>query len=80
MADNSASLKDGGVQQPSVKEPPPEPPTSTWTRRLIILAFWSVVVAFGLPHWLWTTSIHRSNLPLGLMNSWAEGKVRHETP
>lgn len=59
----------------SPSEPVPEKPAFTLTRRLIILAFWTVVVAFGLPHWIWTTSIHRSHLPLESMNSWADGKV-----
>ena len=54
---------------------PPESPNSAWTRRLILFAFWAVVVVFGLPHWIWTTSIHRSNLPLESMNSWANGRV-----
>ena len=56
-------------------EPPAEQPTSVWTRRLILFAFWAVVVIFGLPHWIWTTSIHRSTLPLESMNNWADGKV-----
>ncbi|KAK5132097.1 hypothetical protein LTR08_000347 [Meristemomyces frigidus] len=46
-----------------------------WTRRWIIIAFWVVVACLGLPYWIWTTSIHRSHLPLGMMNSWAEGKA-----
>ncbi|KAF2765674.1 hypothetical protein EJ03DRAFT_279514 [Teratosphaeria nubilosa] len=56
-------------------EPPPESPASEWTRRWIILGFWAVVVVLGLPHWVWTTSIHRSNLPLETMDNWAEGKT-----
>ncbi|KAI5369554.1 Putative phosphatidylinositol-glycan biosynthesis class S protein [Septoria linicola] len=46
-----------------------------WTRRLVILAFWAVVVFLGLPHWTWTTSISRSSLPLDAMNAWADGKT-----
>lgn len=42
---------------------------------MILLAFWAVVVALGLPQWIWTTSIHRSNLPIEMMNDWANGKV-----
>lgn len=42
---------------------------------MIISAFWAVVVIFGLPHWIWTTSIHRSDLPLEDMNKWAEGRA-----
>ena len=56
-------------------EPPPESSSSAWTRRLIIFAFWAVVVVLGLPQWIWTTSIHRSDLPLEAMNNWAEGNV-----
>lgn len=53
----------------------PEKPATVWTRRLIIVAFWVVVVCLGLPHWIWTTSIPRSELPLESMNAWSEGKV-----
>jgi len=56
-------------------DPPPERPSTTWTRRLIILAFWLVVACLGVPHWIWTTSIHRSDLPIDAMNAWADGKV-----
>ncbi|KXT08709.1 hypothetical protein AC579_1573 [Pseudocercospora musae] len=52
-----------------------EPSSSIWTRRIIIMAFWSVVVVLGIPLWTWTTSIHRSSLPLEAMNAWAEGKA-----
>lgn len=55
---------------------PPESQRVTWTRRIILVAFWAVVVCLGLPHWLWTTSIHRSELPVDVMNRWAEGQVR----
>ena len=55
--------------------PPPESLAMTWTRRRIIIAFWAIVVCLGLPHWIWTTSIHRSSLPLDTMNGWAEGNV-----
>jgi phosphatidylinositol glycan class S len=41
----------------------------------VILAFWAVVVCLGLPLWTWTTTIHRSELPLESMNAWAEGHV-----
>ncbi|EME87502.1 uncharacterized protein MYCFIDRAFT_97278, partial [Pseudocercospora fijiensis CIRAD86] len=54
---------------------PEESSSSIWTRRIIIMAFWAVVVMLGLPLWTWTTSIHRSSLPLEAMNSWAEGKA-----
>lgn len=57
------------------REAPAEKSQSIWTRRLIIVAFWTVVVCLGLPHWTWTTSIQRSALPLESMNSWAEGNV-----
>ncbi|KAK3117644.1 GPI transamidase component [Teratosphaeriaceae sp. CCFEE 6253] len=55
--------------------PPPETPSSQRTRRWIVLSFWAIVVCFGLPHWIWTTSTYRAKLPLEMMNSWAEGKT-----
>jgi hypothetical protein len=55
--------------------PPPEKVSTVWTRRFIIFAFWAVVATLGLPHWIWTTSIHRSELPVEKMTSWAEGNV-----
>lgn len=61
---------------PKVQDAPPERPAAVWTRRMIIAAFWAVALFLGLPHWTWTTSIHRSTLPLESMNAWAEGKVR----
>ena len=54
---------------------PPEKASAVWTRRFIILAFWAVVATLGLPHWIWTTSIHREELPVGEMARWAEGNV-----
>lgn len=77
---------DGGVKssEPEVatsrspetaRSAPAESPAEIWTRRAILLAFWAVIVTLGLPHWIWTTSIVRSGLPVGLMNSWAEGQV-----
>ena len=54
---------------------PPEKASALWTRRIIILAFWAVVAALGLPHWIWTTSIHREELPVEAMERWAEGNV-----
>nr|XP_023908608.1 GPI transamidase component PIG-S homolog [Quercus suber]POF15558.1 gpi transamidase component pig-s like [Quercus suber] len=54
---------------------PQEKPQEVWTRRLILLSFWAVVVCFGLPHWIWTTSIHRSDLPLERMREWDAGKT-----
>ncbi|SMR51858.1 unnamed protein product [Zymoseptoria tritici ST99CH_3D1] len=54
---------------------PPDRPSAVWNRRLIIGAFWFVVVCLGLPHWTWTTSIQRSSLPLESMNAWAEGNA-----
>lgn len=54
---------------------PPEKASAVWTRRFIIFAFWAVVATLGLPHWIWTTSIHREELPVGEMARWAEGNV-----
>ena len=75
--ESSSTPADGGsATDPSHgPPPPPEQPKSTWTRRLIILAFWAVIVTLGWPHWVFTTSIHRSDLPLESMNRWADGKV-----
>lgn len=53
----------------------PEKASAVWTRRFIIFAFWAVVATLGLPHWIWTTSIHREELPVGEMAKWAEGNV-----
>ncbi len=63
------------VEVAPVKEPPPESQAFAWTRRSILAAFWVVIVAFGLPHWIWTTSTYRAGLPYELMNHWADGKV-----
>ena len=54
---------------------PPEKASAVWTRRFITFAFWAVVATLGLPHWIWTTSIHREELPVGEMAKWAEGNV-----
>jgi phosphatidylinositol glycan class S len=34
------------------------------TRRIILASIWSIVLFLGLPWWLWTTQIHRAELPL----------------
>lgn len=60
---------------PASAPAPPEKASAVWTRRFIILAFWAVVATLGLPHWIWTTSIHREELPVGEMARWAEGNV-----
>ncbi|KAK6437730.1 GPI transamidase component [Oleoguttula sp. CCFEE 5521] len=54
---------------------PPQSAAHTTRRRLIIFAFWAVVVALGLPHWVWTTAVYRSDLPVDAMTSWSEGKA-----
>ncbi|KAI7327547.1 hypothetical protein KC315_g7046 [Hortaea werneckii] len=69
---------DNGVRvsgESKQKTSPPESPAVTWTRSWIIFAFWAIVACLGLPHWIWTTSIHRSDLPLDAMNSWADGQA-----
>ncbi|KAK4508625.1 hypothetical protein PRZ48_002364 [Zasmidium cellare] len=69
-------VKDGEAEATkAAAELSPEKPATIWARRLIIAAFWLVVVCLGLPHWIWTTSIQRSDLPLDSMNAWAEGKA-----
>lgn len=55
---------------------PPEKPEAIRTRTKVILAFWAVILLFGLPMWWKTTSVYRASLPLDEMMSWAEGKVR----
>jgi hypothetical protein len=69
-SDNSDSPVDA-----SAESPPPEKANAIWTRRIIIFAFWAVVATLGLPHWIWTTSIYRSELPMEQMTQWAEGQV-----
>ncbi|KAA6407516.1 MAG: GPI transamidase component PIG-S [Lasallia pustulata] len=66
--------KDGNVIV-SKKSPPPESSTSIYTRSLVIISFWLVVVCLGLPTWWWTTSIYRARLPLQEMLEWADGKA-----
>jgi len=58
------------------KEPPLESKEAIWTRRLVILSFWAVVILVGLPVWWKTTAIYRADLPLQVMTDWADGKVR----
>jgi len=61
------------------KTAPPETREAIWTRNLVVFSFWAVVIFLGLPVWLWTTSIHRANLPLQEMLEWSEMRVI-ETP
>lgn len=63
------------IAAPEVASPSPERTSVVWTRRFIILAFWAVVATLGLPHWIWTTSIYRSDLPVEQMTNWSEGSV-----
>lgn len=70
ISDESNSPKDVNAASP-----PPEKAHAVWTRRIIIFAFWAVVATLGLPHWIWTTSIYRSELPVERMTEWAEGHV-----
>lgn len=59
----------------SKRLPPPETQESLWLRRSVILSFWLVVLALGLPIWWKTTAIYRAELPLQIMTEWADGKV-----
>lgn len=68
--------KDATEKADAASVAPPESPGSVWTRRIIILAFWAVVATLGLPHWIWTTSIYRAELPAEQMTRWSEGHVR----
>ncbi|KAK4555030.1 GPI transamidase component [Recurvomyces mirabilis] len=61
----------GSAKTDDMPSPPADPPQGQWTRRWIILSFWAIIVCFGLPHWLITTSTYRASLPLDAMNSWA---------
>jgi GPI-anchor transamidase subunit S len=61
------------------KKPPPESPTAIRTRQLVILSFWAIVIFLGLPIWWKTTTIYRAELPLELMDDWAEGKICRPT-
>ncbi|MCJ1243860.1 GPI transamidase component [Trapelia coarctata] len=63
----------------AVKTPPPEPAKDIHVRSLVIFAFWAIVIFLGLPVWWWTTSIHRSRLPLQEMLEWADGKACRPT-
>lgn len=72
-SDENAKTHDGRSDA-SPSTSPSEAPASIRTRLFILFAFWGVVAFLGLPHWLQSTSIHRSNLPLESMNNWAEGK------
>jgi len=58
------------------KEPPPESKEAIWTRRLVILSFWAIIILVGLPVWWKTTAIYRADLPLQVMTDWADRKVR----
>ena len=68
------SLVDVKVSTAS-KKPPPETAHDIRVRTLVIFSFWAIVILLGLPVWWWTTSIHRSRLPLQEMLEWADGKV-----
>ncbi|KAF2755289.1 beta-lactamase/transpeptidase-like protein [Pseudovirgaria hyperparasitica] len=56
-------------------QPPPETAAAVWTRRWVVLSFWSIVVFLGLPIWWKTTAIYRATLPLDTMKEWADGKI-----
>jgi hypothetical protein len=73
--DASLSSSRSDSDAPSPPPPPPDTPAAVWTRRIIIFCFWAVVASLGLPHWLWTTSIYRSELPVEQMTRWSEGHV-----
>ncbi|KAK5110918.1 hypothetical protein LTR62_005456 [Meristemomyces frigidus] len=61
------------VKRAEAPAPPAQSPQVTWTRRWIIMSFWAIIVCFGLPHWLLTTSTYRATLPLDSMDWWAQG-------
>ncbi|MCJ1478030.1 GPI transamidase component [Lambiella insularis] len=74
---NDSSEKSRGESKASMmaKKPPPETPSQIHIRTLVISNFWAIVILLGLPVWWWTTSIHRSRLPLQEMLEWADGKA-----
>ncbi|KAF2840475.1 hypothetical protein M501DRAFT_991468 [Patellaria atrata CBS 101060] len=57
------------------KQPPPESNETLWTRRLVILSFWAVVICLGIPIWWKTTTVYRAVLPLQAMMDWSDGKI-----
>lgn len=63
--------------------PPEEPPRSTRTRSLIVLAVSLFVLVFGVPLFLYTTSIHKADLPIPVVQQKLnefENNVRFEVP
>ena len=75
-AEGSDAHKAMAITNPRTAFPPPERSENIRVRSLVIASFWAIVVLFGVPVWLWTTSIHRARLPLEDMLAWADGKVR----
>lgn len=57
------------------KEPPPETIKTIQLRRLIIVSFWVITAAIGVPIWWATTAIYRAKLPTEEMMDWANGRV-----
>ncbi|MCJ1438869.1 GPI transamidase component [Xylographa pallens] len=71
IGDSLAEIKETTAS----KKPPPETSHDIRVRTLVISSFWAIVILLGLPVWWWTTSIHRSRLPLQEMLEWADGKA-----
>jgi GPI-anchor transamidase subunit S len=74
--DSQTEASDVATHGGRPRQPPAETRDSLWLRRSVILSFWLVVVALGLPVWWKTTAIYRADLPLQGMTDWADGKVR----
>lgn len=55
--------------------PPPETRDEVSLRRSILASFWAIIVLIGIPLWYLTTTVPRADLPLDMMNQWAEGQV-----
>lgn len=72
----SEDAPENAVSAYKKKEPPPESPESIKLRRLVILSFWAIIIAIGVPIWWRTTTIYRASLPLDQMMDWADGRVR----
>lgn len=74
MSASAASTADAAVDK-AAKSVPAETDDERWTRRLILLSFWTVIILLGLPFWIWTTTVYRAELPSQLMNEWSDGRV-----
>lgn len=54
---------------------PDSPSAKVPANTYVVVAFWALVLFFGLPVWWKTTTVHREAIPLDEMQDWASGKV-----